>query len=212
MGAIPKTQKAKERYDRILEAGLELFLENDYEGVMLSEVIEKSGGSLSTIYSYFENKDGFFVATIQKGVATFTNELYEKMKIDENLGLEEYLREFGMIYNQIVFRPKIIKFHKLILSQGFRGDIATYGKFFLENGITGKNKILESYLKKHKDKFKSEIHACDELVAQYCFLLREPYFYNAIFFNKSPNLSQKAVKTRVNRAIDSFLYGNFKQI
>lgn len=49
----PKTKKSVDRLSKIIKAGLEVFLEKGFEATSLNEVIEKSGGSLSTIYNYF---------------------------------------------------------------------------------------------------------------------------------------------------------------
>ncbi|RAZ49002.1 hypothetical protein CHL9004_08760, partial [Campylobacter hyointestinalis subsp. lawsonii] len=44
-----KTQKTKDRYELIISAGLELFLKNGFTNTSLNDIINKSGGSLSTI-------------------------------------------------------------------------------------------------------------------------------------------------------------------
>lgn len=53
-----KSKKAKDRYELILSVSLELFLKNGFENTSLNDIISKSGGSLSTIYTYFGSKEG----------------------------------------------------------------------------------------------------------------------------------------------------------
>lgn len=60
MPEAPKYKKSEIRYQRILEAALELFLAKGYEATGLSDIIAKSGGSLSSVYKYFDNKETLF--------------------------------------------------------------------------------------------------------------------------------------------------------
>ena len=57
MSKLPKNKKSRLRCEQILDAAFELFLQHGYENVSLSDIITKSGGSLSSIYKYFGNKE-----------------------------------------------------------------------------------------------------------------------------------------------------------
>jgi transcriptional regulator, TetR family len=54
------SEKGKKRYELIVKTALELFLEKGYEKTSLSDIVAISGGSLSSIYTFFENKEGLF--------------------------------------------------------------------------------------------------------------------------------------------------------
>lgn len=50
MPESPKYKKSEIRCKLILDAALELFLAKGYEATSLSDIIELSGGSLSSVY------------------------------------------------------------------------------------------------------------------------------------------------------------------
>lgn len=50
------SEKGKKRYELIVKTALELFLKNGYEKTSLSDIVAISGGSLASIYTFFESK------------------------------------------------------------------------------------------------------------------------------------------------------------
>ncbi len=57
-------QRRQRRREAMLEAARSLFLERGYDAVTLSEIVRRSGGSLSTLYELFENKAGLLGAIV----------------------------------------------------------------------------------------------------------------------------------------------------
>ena len=52
------SEKGKKRYELIVKTALDLFLKNGYEKTSLSDIVAISGGSLASIYTFFESKEG----------------------------------------------------------------------------------------------------------------------------------------------------------
>lgn len=63
-------QIAECRLDRrriaLVAAAKALFIEKGYEGTTLGDIVERAGGSLSTLYKLFGNKDGLLEAVISR--------------------------------------------------------------------------------------------------------------------------------------------------
>ena len=55
----PRKQK------EILKAAIDLFIERGYEGVSVDAIVELTGGSKTTVYSYYRGKEALFVAAIE---------------------------------------------------------------------------------------------------------------------------------------------------
>lgn len=210
MNENPKTKKSLERIDKILAAGLETFLDKGYEGTSLNEVIEKSGGSLSTIYKYFDSKESFFKAVLEENIKNFRKEFNENMKFSQNLNIENYLIKFGEMYLKIMFDPKIIKFHRLMLSEILRTSLTPHGRVFLENGLMGTNEILNDFFLQNLQNFKCENDDYKSLGVYFCFMLREPYFYEAMFFDKKISTSAKFRLNHIKKVVELFLKGHLK--
>ncbi len=62
--------RLEKRRDAIIAAARDLFIENGYERTTLGQVVERSGGSLATIYKLFENKDGLLSAVVFESAAS----------------------------------------------------------------------------------------------------------------------------------------------
>ena len=57
----PTTERGRARWFKIVESASRLFEERGFVNVTLADVIEKSGGSLTTLYKWFGNKEELFL-------------------------------------------------------------------------------------------------------------------------------------------------------
>ena len=64
MNKISECCRLDRRRQAILDAARELFISKGYEQTTLGDVVEAAGGSLSTIYKLFGNKDGLLDAVV----------------------------------------------------------------------------------------------------------------------------------------------------
>ncbi len=56
---------AQRRQNEILKAATDLFLERGYESVSVDAIVERTGGSKTTVYSYYGGKEALFIASIE---------------------------------------------------------------------------------------------------------------------------------------------------
>ncbi len=54
------------RRDAFIDAARQLFIDQGFERTALSEVVERAGGSLSTLYKLFGNKAGLLAAVVEE--------------------------------------------------------------------------------------------------------------------------------------------------
>ncbi len=67
----PQTRRGIERRLALLLSATELFLEKGYDAVSLDDIVNHAGGSKTSIYKYFGNKDGLFTAICDIAVKCF---------------------------------------------------------------------------------------------------------------------------------------------
>ena len=60
----PNSADLDRRRRAIIEAARSLFVEQGYERTTLSEIVDRAGGSLATVYKLFGNKDGLLEAAV----------------------------------------------------------------------------------------------------------------------------------------------------
>lgn len=115
-----KTQK---RLGKILKVSFDIFLQKGYANTSLSDIVAQSGGSLSTIYKHFTNKEGLFKAILETGVKKFYKKINEKIDLNENLSIEEFLYRFSNIYFDMVLSDTSIRLYRLVFSEVATKDI-----------------------------------------------------------------------------------------
>lgn len=64
----PEAGRLEKRRQAFVEAARTLFIEQGFERTSLADVVERSGGSLTTLYKLFGNKAGLLTAVVQERV------------------------------------------------------------------------------------------------------------------------------------------------
>lgn len=59
------SSRAQKKQAAILDVATELFLERGYDAVSLDDIVQRIGGSKTTLYSYYGGKEGLFTAMVQ---------------------------------------------------------------------------------------------------------------------------------------------------
>lgn len=110
-----RTQK---KQTDILNVATQLFLERGYDAVSLDEIIERVGGSKTTLYSYYGSKEGLFAAMIQK---TCRDKLAPLLSMDvTDLAPREGLNAIGKQFLTIVTDPKGRAVFRAMISEAQR--------------------------------------------------------------------------------------------
>ena len=60
------TTRTHEKQTNILQVAAEMFLERGYDAVSLDDILSRTGGSKTTLYSYYGGKEGLFAAIVRK--------------------------------------------------------------------------------------------------------------------------------------------------
>ncbi|MBQ9494492.1 MAG: TetR/AcrR family transcriptional regulator [Treponema sp.] len=79
----------QEIYDRIFQAGIDVFYEKDYRSATMHEIAEKARIPVSLIYSYFKNKEELF-DKIASSVSVNFDKIIEKEEQASGLPSEKY--------------------------------------------------------------------------------------------------------------------------
>ncbi|BCX78669.1 TetR/AcrR family transcriptional regulator [Campylobacter sp. 19-13652] len=102
--------KAPKRREIIMKTALELFMQNGYERTNMTDIVAISGGSLSSIYKFFDSKEGLFAAIIEDRISKFYDEMGEQLNLPESVGLEEFLTRFGDAYLELLDVRRQLRF------------------------------------------------------------------------------------------------------
>ena len=205
------SEKGKKRYELIVKTALELFLKNGYEKTSLSDIVAISGGSLASIYTFFESKEGLFQAIIEQEIDALIKEIDEKIDLKISHSLEEFLTKFATIIFSIVCNKKNISLGRIMMSEGSKNG-GLLGRAFLDQILNRIDLVLINFLK--RDEIKAQINPKFPVkFAAKCFMKNVIglYYFDSLMVNEEPKLSKKEREEHVALCVELFLNGIIKK-
>lgn len=205
------TEKGRKRYELIVKTALELFLKNGYDKTSLSDIVAISGGSLASIYTFFENKEGLFKAIIEQEIDELISEIDEKIDLKISHSLEEFLTKFATIIFSIICRKKKISLGRIMMSEGPK-DGGLLGRAFLDQILNKIDLVLINFLERDEIKVKLNPRFPTKFVAKsFMQSVIGVYYYDALMLNEEPKLSKKEREEHVALCVELFLNGIIKK-
>ena len=102
----------------ILDAAVELFSENGYDGVSMRQIAEAAGVSKSNIYHHFASKDALYLGILH-GSAQHLSEIVEDLAEGDG-DFQRRLRVFAEAHMEHLFANEMTL--RLVLREAFSGD------------------------------------------------------------------------------------------
>lgn len=205
------TEKGRKRYELIVKTALELFLKNGYDKTSLSDIVAISGGSLASIYTFFENKEGLFKAIIEQEIDELISEIDEKIDLKISHSLEEFLTKFATIIFSIICRKKKISLGRIMMSEGPK-DGGLLGRVFLDQILNKIDLVLINFLERDEIKVKLNPKFPTKFAAKsFIQSVIGVYYYDALMLNEEPKLSKKEREEHVALSVELFLNGIIKK-
>ena len=205
------SEKGKKRYELIVKTALELFLKNGYEKTSLSDIVAISGGSLASIYTFFENKEGLFKAIIEQEIDDFIKEVDERIDLKISHSLEEFLSKFATIIFSIICTKKNISLGRIMMSEGPKNG-GKLGRVFLDQILNKIDLVLINFFE--RDEIKSQLNPKFPVkFAAKCFMKNVIglYYFDSLMVNEEPKLSKKEREEHVALCVELFLNGIIKK-
>jgi len=118
------------RRQAMLDAATELFLEKGFERTSLSDIVDRSKGSRSTLYEQFGNKEGLLRAMVEDACSRLWQAIGSPA--DTPSFTEDALVELGVRFVQTALAPNAVAVYRIVVAEGHRvPDIA---EFFFDSG------------------------------------------------------------------------------
>ena len=205
------SEKGKKRYELIVKTALDLFLKNGYEKTSLSDIVAISGGSLASIYTFFESKEGLFQAIIEQEIDALIKEIDEKIDLKISHSLEEFLTKFATIIFSIVCTKKSVLLSRTMISESSKNG-GKLGRVFLDQILNRIDLVLINFFE--RDEVKAELNPKFPVeFAAKCFMKNVIglYYFDSLMINKEPKLSKKEREEHVALCVELFLNGIIKK-
>ena len=138
------TAASQQRRRDILVAGKRVFFEHGYAMTSIDRIAAVAGTTKRTIYDHFGSKDALFAEVIAFASEQFVEQL---LPTADSLptALAEGLRRFIVQLTDLVTRPDIVRFQRLVITEAERHP--QFGQVLYETAILGAERVLAEYLR-----------------------------------------------------------------
>lgn len=134
------------RVEKFLEAATEVFLEKGYHNARLSDIVARAGGSLSTLYRAYGDKEGLAHAIMARSIAVFGKGLQDLR--DSDLPPEQALAAAADHMIDEILSPGRIVSHRIVIAEGL--DFPELRDWFFKHGVATAEALLTDYFQKQK--------------------------------------------------------------
>ena len=191
------SSRGQQRKAKILTAATTLFLSDGYGETSIDAIVEKSGGSKATLYSYYPTKADLFRAVVDSIVTN--HEGPELRSLDD---VRDTLVTFAEHRLAIVFSSKHRALMRLIISERDRfPDIA---RMYYEQGPLHSHMVLRDYFEILIERGLLDIRSADEACEFFRGMLMHQRYIEQLYLDASP-LSAEEIGVKAKHVVDRFL-------
>jgi AcrR family transcriptional regulator len=142
-----KRSRGDIRNSRLQKVAADLFLKHGYEGVTIDKIVERAGGSKSTVYSEFGGKCGLFIRSIEN-LCLEANEPLTKIDY-AGLNLEASLKKLSFHILKLITAKQSVELHRLAISEA--ANCPEVGEAWYTHGPAKTASFIRSLLESHRD-------------------------------------------------------------
>lgn len=194
---VPVSSRGQQRKAKILAAATQLFLKVGYGETSIDAIVEKSGGSKATLYSFYPTKADLFRAVVDSIV---TNDEGPELRSLNNV--RDTLVTFAEHRLRVVFSRKHRALMRLIIAERDRfPDIA---RMYYEQGPLHGHNLLRDYFEALIGQGLIEIRSADEASEFFRGMLMHQRYIDQLFLD-APVPSAEEVGVRARHVVDRFL-------
>ncbi|MFQ6004208.1 MAG: TetR/AcrR family transcriptional regulator [Woeseia sp.] len=195
--SVPTSSRGQQRKARILAAATKLFLNVGYGETSIDAIVEKSGGSKATLYSFFPTKADLFRAVVDSIVTT-----HEGPELRSLENVRDTLVAFAEHRLSVVFSLKHRALMRLIIAERDRfPDIA---RMYYEQGPLHSHTLLRDYFETLIDRGLIDITSADEACEFFRGMLMHQRYIEQLYLDARP-LSAEEASVRAGHVVDRFL-------
>jgi len=198
-GALVR-EDSRRRHRALIDAATELFLEVGYSAASMNELVKRAGGSKSSIYAYFRDKEGLFIAVIDDMVQDILLPLHSIIPSEQDL--RENLLQLADRTLAVMTSRKGTGLSRMAYTASVK--LPAVGKAFYEHGAARAISELGDYLQ--------ELANCGTIKCQNPYFAAE-YFWGMLLHKPMLQvlcsvelpMSPRTRKKYVARVADSFI-------
>jgi len=190
------------RSERFLDAATDAFIEKGYRRASLSEIVGRAGGSMSTLYRVFGDKEGLAHAIIERHMATVTERLQDLSL--SGLPPQTALQQVGeSILDASISRESLLV-HRIVIGEG--RDFPELRDWFFAHAVMPAQAILTDYLEHEIAAGRLALRAPAVASSQFFMMIFGELIIRVASGNRA-NPDPAIAREEARAAVDLFLHG-----
>ncbi len=195
-------ERGLKRRDIIFDAATRAFVRDGYKAMSLKDLVAETGGSMTTLYQHFGNKEKLFQAVIDSKYEAIYADSYA-FELD-GMSIEAALREVGYGVMRLVTSEEAINLYRMIIVEA--EHLPDVRRRFVEMVLDRGKKALAGFLEKEVAAGRIEVSDCTSAAALYFGMVRRDLVIRS-FLGDDPAIDTDGQDKIVNEAVEVFLKG-----
>lgn len=192
------SSRGQQRLRKIIEAATAQFLKVGYDQTSIDTIVELSGGSKATVYSYFPTKADLFRAVVDAVVSEVP-----EPHLDTSEDIRSELIEFGVERLRLISSERHRALLRLVIAE--RERFPELAKLYFEQGPERRRDTLATYLMALKCERGNPLDAPEELADFFMAMLLHSWCQQLLLLAQ-PTPRETKIRRHVERIVDRFLF------
>ncbi|MDF8331938.1 TetR/AcrR family transcriptional regulator [Novosphingobium cyanobacteriorum] len=198
--SVPQGDRQDRRRRAIVETARKAFMRHGYGATTMSAIAAELGGSKTTLWSYFRNKQDLFVAVLDAMVTRYGEALRMEPPVDGDP--PEVLTMIGNSIMRTVTSPQIVALHRMVMAEAGRSQ--QIGRLLWERGPMRGQAMLGGWLQAQMER--GTVRVADPLEAARHFIaLCQAGSFHRHLMGAMPKPTIEALEAEVAVAVQTFL-------
>jgi AcrR family transcriptional regulator len=195
-----KSRVATRKYQGILDAATDLFLEHGYQEASISKLLSRFGGSRETIYRHFRSKEELFAAVLDHQLQDYL-EFMLALDIQSD-DLKQGLREWSNALMGIVTSERYIRLRRLVISEVTNRPVL--GQIYYEHTYMKGTTAITGFLRRQQQNGRLKSINCERMTSYLVGMMLYEIMHKRIM-NIVPAPTKEQICMHTEEVLDDFI-------
>jgi len=194
----PNSTRGRRRLARIIEAATQLFLRDGYAATSIEAVLDASGGSKATLYSYFSTKDDLFRAVVQEALRNERRPTLQRGGDPKKALVDFIVQSFEIMSSR---RHRSL----LRLTVAERERFPDLSRLYYEEWPLRNRRLLTGFFAELAQRGLLPADSAEQAADYFVGLITHPWLLDSLLFGDDRLSSAEAVRAKAERSVERFL-------
>lgn len=196
-------KRGERRAEKILDAATEVFAQKGYQHAKLSEIVALAGGSLSTLYRIYGDKEGLVSAILERRLDNLVGTL-DSIHFSPDMPPEEALRRTAVRMAEALAKPDSLVAYRIVIGEG--QQFPHLREWFFEHAVVSIRNTLTAYFEQEIASGRLKLVSAEAAAMQFYGMIFSDFVIRAAS-GYITQVDPDEVRERALFAVDLFLRG-----